>query len=226
MTKILNTLTEKQKKFYEILKSYAERHGEAPTTKELMRSLKLSSPHSVSQYLMALEKKGLIQRPRYEHRGVRVLEIEKRKSGEEVEIPVVASAGCDNVSVFAQPSFEEYLCVASETLQGRRKDNVVGIRAVGESMLDAGINEGDYVLVEMTQAIYEDDLVVAIIDGFAVIKKIQFTNNAIILHPVSSDPQYKPIILKRDFNIFGKVIDIVRAPQRGELEIVPLYSTA
>ena len=225
MNKIILSLTEKQRKFYEVLKSYADRHGEAPTIQEMARSLKLSSPRSISQYLMVLEKKGLIQRPRYERRGIRVLELENDKPKEEVEIPVIASAGCDNVNVFAQSSFDEFLCVASEMLQGRRKDNVVGIRAVGDSMKDAGINENDYVLVEMTQAIYEEDLVVAIIDGFAVIKKIQFANNAIILHPVSSDSQYKPIIVNRNFQIFGKVIDIVRAPQKGDLEVVPLYST-
>ncbi|MFH0890516.1 MAG: transcriptional repressor LexA [Candidatus Liptonbacteria bacterium] len=225
MNKIISSLTEKQRKFYEVLKSYADRHGEAPTIQEMARSLKLSSPRSISQYLMVLEKKGLIQRSRYERRGIRVLELENEKSKEEVEVPVIASAGCDNVNVFAQSSFDEFLCVASDLLQGRKKESVVGIRAVGDSMKDAGINENDYVLVEITQAIYEEDLVVAIIDGFAVIKKIQFANNAIILHPVSSDPQYKPIIVNRNFQIFGKVIDIVRAPQKGDLEVVPLYST-
>ncbi len=61
-------------------------------------------------------------------------------------------------------------------------------------------------------------------DSYAVIKKLEFANNAVILRPVSSDPQYKPIILHRDFKIFGKVIDVIRLQSKGELEIVPLYS--
>ena len=64
----------------------------------------------------------------------------------------------------------------------------------------------------------------AIIDGFAVIKKIEFASNAVILRPVSSDPQYKPIILRRDFQIFGKVIDVIRVKPKAEMEIVPLYT--
>ena len=89
--------------------------------------------------------------------------------------------------------------------------------------MDAGVKNGDYVLVEVTEAVSPNDLVVAIIDSFAVIKKIEFANNAVILNPVSSDPQYKPIILRRDFRIFGKVIDVIRIQPKAELEIVPLY---
>ncbi len=90
-------------------------------------------------------------------------------------------------------------------------------------MVDAGIREGDYVLVELTEGVMENDLVVAVIDHFAVIKKIEYANNAVILKPVTSDASYKPIIMRRDFQIFGKVVDIIRFPQKGELEIVPLY---
>jgi SOS-response transcriptional repressor LexA len=91
-------------------------------------------------------------------------------------------------------------------------------------MLDAGIRPGDYVLVEMTESVNDNDLVVAIVDSFAVIKKIEFASNAVILHPVSSDPQYKPIILRRDFQIFGRVIDVIRLEKKTQdIEIVPLY---
>jgi SOS-response transcriptional repressor LexA len=91
-------------------------------------------------------------------------------------------------------------------------------------MVDAGIKSGDYVLVEVTEAVHENDLVVAIVDSFAVIKKIEFASNAVILRPVSSDPQYKPIILRRDFQIFGKVIDVIRVKPKADMEIVPLYN--
>lgn len=139
-------------------------------------------------------------------------------------IPVIASAGCDNISVLAERTFDDFVCIAKEMLEGRPTGNIVSIKAIGNSMDEAGVNDGDYVLVEITNAIYDNDLVVAIIDHNAVIKKIEFANNAVILKPISSDPQYKPIILNRTFQIFGKVIDVVRTPQRGDLEIVPLYS--
>jgi len=77
----------------------------------------------------------------------------------------------------------------------------------------------------VTEELHDNDIVVAVIDNFAVIKKLVMANNAIVLSPVSSDASYKPIILRRDFKLFGRVIDIIRTPQKGELEVVPIYET-
>jgi SOS regulatory protein LexA len=216
-------LTKKQKQFYDALKNHIGKNGESPTVAELMKSLKISSPRAVTQYLETLERKGFIARLSREKRGIRLVDQDPYES-ETVTIPVMASAGCDNVNVFAELNFDEYICIGRDMLEGKRRDNVVCIRAAGSSMDDAGITDGDYVLVEMTEELHENDLVVAIIDSFAVIKKIEFANNAIILRPVSTDPQYKPIILNRNFRLFGKVVDIIRHPQKGEVEIVPLVS--
>lgn len=215
-------LTEKQKRFYESLRRLMEKKKESPTVAELVRLMKFSSPRAVTQYLESLERKGLIERRRYERRGIRF--VDPGAGPQTVTIPVIASAGCDNVSVFAQRNFGDYICIATELLQGRNKDNVVCVKAIGDSMIDAGIKEGDYVLVEVTEDVIDGDLAVAVIDSFAVIKKIEFANNAVILKPVSSDPQYKPIIVRRDFRIFGKVIDVIRVKAAKDIEIVPLYS--
>lgn len=215
------SLTSKQTRFYAALKKYIEKNKTSPTIEELQELLDISSPRGVVQYLEALEKKGLVLRAKGEARGIYLKELGDTPK---VEIPVFASAGCDNVMTMAERIFDEYVCVAKDLLRGRNQKSVVGIRASGDSMVDAGINDGDYVLCEITESIHDNDLVVAIIDSFAVIKKIEYANNAVILRPVSSDPAYKPIILHRDFRIFGKVIDVLRAPQKGELEIVPLYS--
>ncbi len=215
-------LTEKQKKFYDALRGLVEKNGQSPTVAELVHLMKFSSPRAVTQYLESLERKGLIERRRYERRGIR-LKDPSAAGAQTIEIPVIASAGCDNMSVFAERTLGDYICVATELLQGRNRDKVVCVKAMGDSMVDAGVKNGDYVLVEVTEAVSPNDLVVAIIDSFAVIKKLEFANNAVILNPVSSDPQYKPIILRRDFRIFGKVIDVIRIQPKAELEIVPLY---
>lgn len=220
----LETLTEKQKKFYESLREMIEKNGQSPTVAELVRLMKFSSPRAVTQYLEALERKGLIERRKHEWRNIRLVSMNENGEPDTVQIPVIASAGCDNVSIFAERNFGDYVCVAVDLLQGVNRDNVVCVRAIGDSMLDAGIKEGDYVLVEVTEDVTENDLVVAIIDSFAVIKKLEFANNAIILKPVSSDPQYKPIIVSRNFRIFGKVIDIIRVQPKGDLEIIPLFT--
>lgn len=224
MTKYHTLLTKKQKQFLDVLKKYVAKHKQSPTVGELVKLLSASSPRAVTQYLDALERRGLIRRRRYEARGIELLDREEFGQTSTVTVPVVASAGCDDMSIFADRRFDEYVCVDKQLLESRRLENVVCIRAVGNSMDEAGINEGDYVLVEMTEAVQENDLIVAIVDGFAVIKKLERANNAIILRPVSSDPQYKPIILNKNFRIFGKVIDIIRRAPQGDLEIVPLVS--
>lgn len=222
MNKKITELTLKQQKFYESLKRLMKKSGESPTVAELVRLMRLSSPRAVTQYLESLERKGLIERRRYERRGIRLTTMHGAPTM--INVPVIASVGCDNVNVFAQRNFGDYICVAIDLLQGKNKDNVICVKAVGDSMVDAGIKEGSYVLVEVTEAVTENDLVVAIIDSFAVIKKIEFANNAIILRPVTSDPQYKPIIVDKNFRIFGKVIDVIRMQPKSELEIVPLYN--
>jgi repressor LexA len=223
MDTLISLLTPKQKQFYESLKGYVEKKKTAPTIAELQKILHLSSPRAVTQYLDALERKGFIARSKYKERGIE-LRNPRGRDEETIMVPVFASAGCDNASIIAERSFDEYVCIAREMLEGRRLENVVSIRAIGDSMDEAGVKDGDYVLVEMTKAIYDNDLVVAIIDSSAVIKKIEFANNAIILKPVSSNPEHKPIIMHRTFQVFGKVIEVVRRPQKGDLEVVPVYT--
>lgn len=223
MKKIISLLTPRQEQFYQLIKSAIKKDGQSPTVAELMKAMKVKSPRAVTQYLMVLERKGLIARARYARRGIRLLDTTHAGGEGTVTIPVIASAGCDNVSVLAEQGYEDFVCVSSDLLHGVKKDKVVGVKAIGNSMVDAGLFDGDYVLVETTQAVADNDLVVAIIDSFAVIKKIEYANNAVVLKPVSSDPMYRPIILRQDFKIFGKVIDTVKMPQKGDLEIVPLY---
>ncbi len=225
MDKIISQLTANQKKFYEVLKTYIAKHGRSPTVGEMTKAMHFSSPRSVTQYLEALENKGLIRRWRYKNRGIELVSSSRSFEIGKINIPVIASAGCDQMSVFAEQAFGDFICVDKALLAGRPKERMVSIRAIGNSMDEAGVRDSDHVLVEVTEDLRDNDIVVAIIDNFAVIKKLTLANNAVILNPVSSDPSYKPIILRRDFKLFGKVIDIIRAPQKGELEVVPIYET-
>ncbi len=227
MEKIISALTENQKRFYEVLKTYINKEGRSPTVAELAGLMKFSSPRSVTQYLEALEEKGLIKRWRYKSRGIELLQSRTYfvVGGGTVSIPVIASAGCDQMSVFAEHAFGDFVCVDKSLLAGKNIARIVSIRAIGNSMDEAGVRDGDHVLVEVTEDLRDNDIIVAVIDNFAVIKKLTLANNAVILNPVSSDASYKPIILRRDFKLFGKVIDIIRTPQKGELEIVPIYET-
>ncbi len=212
------TLTQRQQKVYAFIWQRISRDGVAPTLAEIAKELKAKSLRSVTQYLEALEHKGLIERGRYIPRGIKLASARPAKE-ELIQVPVFASAGCGSPSVIAQRTFDEYIPISPALIDGR--ENVFVIKATGESMRDAGIFDSDFVLVEQTENVESGDLIVAIIDDNAVIKKLSLTNNAAVLSPVTDDPQYRPIILRRDFMVFGKVIEILKV--EGSQEITYIY---
>ena len=218
-------LTKFQKRVLTIIEQHFKKHQESPTIEEIRDKMGLSSSRSVTQYLEALSKKGLLRRERYKGRGI-VLTKDMEK-GETVQLPVFASAGCGSPSVIAERTFDEFIEVASNLITGKKKANLFVIRAMGNSMNEAGIEDGDYVLVErIVDMEYEmGDTVVAIIDDSAVIKRYVRSDDLIILKPVSSDPSHRSIILGDDatYKIFGKVLRTIRIPKSFDLKYAPAY---
>ena len=201
-------LTQKQQKTLDIIKKFIARNGFAPLITELRENLKLKSLRSVAQRLESLEAKGFIRRERFKHRGITLLEdINPLSPGGTIRIPVIASAGCDQMEIYAEEKSDEYISVDQKII-GHHKD-IVAIKAVGNSMVDAGISNGDYVLVEVRGDASENDRVVAIIGDMAVIKRFHRKANAIILQPESKNGGYSPIIMHEDFQVFGKVISVI-----------------
>ncbi len=204
------SLTKAQQETLFIIKSHIARYGHAPTLTELKQELGLQSLRSVTQRLEALEKKGFIARDRFQHRSIKVLEIVQTEyiASDFVAVPVIASAGCDAVDVYAQDEFGEFIAVDRKLLG--RATSVAAIKAVGDSMQDAGIMNGDYVVVEVTDRVADGDRVVAIIGNMAVIKRLEHIKDVAILHPENSSGNYKPIVVNQeDSKIFGKVLSVI-----------------
>jgi len=217
-----NHLTKKQKRVLTLINNYFRHNGQSPKISELREMLNVRSLRTVTQYLEILERKGFIYRDKYSKRGIRILSQKTNINPQTVTMPVFASAGCDNQAILAEPIHDEYISISKDFL-GDKTDKLVLIRAIGDSMTEAGINNGDTVLVEKTDQVNNGNMVVAIIDDIAVIKKIFFTDNAVILNPVSKNKSYKPIIMSRDFKIFGKVVDVIKKPENNdEVEIIPI----
>ena len=218
-----NTLTKKQKKVFSLIGEYFNEHGKPPTIPELKEMLEVKSLRTVSQYLEILERKGFIYRNKHEKRGIRLVGYKAYFNSETTNVPVYGSAGCDNQSVFAEPIYDEYVSVSKQFIEDK-KGNVLAIRAIGRSMTGAGVEDGDMILVERTKDVKNNDRVVAIIDDMAVIKRISFTKNAVVLSPDSKEEDYRPIIMNRDFEVVGKVIEVIKGPKEkdeNEIEIIP-----
>lgn len=211
MTKLV-ALTPAQQETLTLIQEYVDAHGEAPTLTELQEKLKLRSLRSVAQRIESLERKGLITRSRFKHRSIAILEsVKSQIPSDLIQVPVIASAGCDAMDVYAEQSFGEYIVVDKSLIGGRRSHtNIAAIRAVGDSMQDAGIHSGDYVIVEVTDQVENGDRVVAILGNMAVIKRYSRVDEVVYLNPENRYGTYHPIVVREeDSKVFGKVLSII-----------------
>ena len=174
---------------------------------ELRQAFNLKSLRSVTQRIEALEHKGLIRRDPFQHRSIRLVEKAQAPAGF-IEVPVIASAGCDAMDVYAQDEFGEYILVDKSLINVHT--NIAAIKAVGDSMQDAGIRNGDYVIVEVTEHAQDGDRVVAVVGNMAVIKRYTRSGDVVVLNPENKDGGYSPIIVSQeDSKIFGKVLSVI-----------------
>jgi repressor LexA len=201
-------LTSKQQEIYSFLRQYIKKEEDSPTLDEIRVFLDVSSLNTVVDHLKALEQKGYIVRRKHAKRNIELRDTDQSRLIDwPVTIPVIASVGCDDLSTFAndqEHAYDESIDVDRKLVSG--KGDVVAVRAVGNSMNDAGIQNGDYILVELTQNAESGDRVAAIVGDMVTVKKLDKRNGMIILRPESTDPKYKPIIMSEDFKIEGKVI--------------------
>lgn len=206
----MSTLTGKQKRVLDNISLYLEAKGEPPTLDELRRNLGFKSIRTVVQYLDILERKGYVVRRRYARRNIELRPIDALGRTETlVSVPVVANVGCDDLSVYAQEQYDEFLQV-DKNIAGE-DGNIVAVRAVGDSMLDAGIHSGDYILVQFTDNVRSGDRVAAIVGDMVTVKRLEKRDGVTILYPENKDPKYKPIVLREDFKIAGKVLCVIPA---------------
>lgn len=216
------SLTSKQKRVLDNIRLYIKAKGEPPTLEELRENLGFHSLRTVTQYLEILERKGYIIRHKFSRRSIELRADEHDQPNHTISVPVVANVGCDDLSVFAREEADEYLEVDPAVSGG---DEIVAVRAIGDSMLDAGINSGDYVLIRFTDQAQNGDRVAAIVGDMVTVKRYEKKDGVVVLYPMNKDPKYKPIVMHENFKIAGKVLCVI--PQRGAemTEVVPIEQT-
>jgi repressor LexA len=214
-------LTHKQKRVLDNIRLYINAKGEPPTLEELRKNLGLRSLRTVTQYLECLESKGYIVRRKNARRNIELRDADSDGAPTRtISIPVVANVGCDDLSLFAQEQRDEFLEVDKAIVE--ESGDIVAVRAIGDSMEDAGINSGDYILVQFTENVQNGDRVAAIVGDMVTVKRLERRDGMTILWPESKNPKYKPIILRENFKITGKVLCVIPAPSSEITEVVPL----
>ncbi len=215
----ITPLTFKQKCVLDILRDFERQGLESPTLKQLRLRLACKSLRTVTQYLDVLERKGYLVRHPGMKRNIELRNVDGAWGT--VSIPVVANVGCDDLSLFAQQNYDEFMEVDKQIVEDAGGD-IVAVRAIGDSMNDAGINTGDYVLIRFTEQAENGDRVAAIVNDMVTVKRLERRDGMTILWPESKDPKFKPIILRENFKIAGKVLCVIPAPQMEVTEVVPL----
>lgn len=201
------TLTEKQADFLSFLKKYLQERGYPPTVRESMEGLGLSSTSIVKKYFDILERKGYIRRQSHSPRAIEIVDTAVARNSEIMSVPIVGKvrAGVPHPVV---EDIEGYLSV-DKTLC--RSNNIFLLRVVGDSMIDAHIQDGDLVLVKPQPVANNGEIVVAIIDDEATVKRFYKNDGTIRLKP--EHPTMQPITIKEgqaDVSIVGRVAAVIR----------------
>jgi repressor LexA len=209
-------LSKRQQEIYDFVVSYAAKHGYPPTVREIGEEVGLASPSTVHAHLANLERAGMLRRDPTKPRALEVVGRERAASSRPARasapdlrrLPLVGEIAAGG-PLLAEENIEDYLAVPEPLTAGG--DEFL-LRVKGESMIDAGILDGDYVVVQKQQTARDGDIVVALAGDDeaadeATVKRFFRENGRIRLQPEneSLEPLYPTHV-----QILGKVIGVFR----------------
>ena len=201
---MLPELTARQKRIYDFVAGAIRDNGYAPSIPEIGKRFKIASTRGVFDHLKALESKGYIKRI-----GKRAIEIVSPtgRSGlpEATEIPVLGRIRA-GAPVLAEENIEGFLAVANEIARGKE---TFALKVKGDSMIDDGIFDGDYVIIRRQETADNGDIVCALIENEATLKRFHQKGSVVVLKPANKN--YAPItVSKGEFRILGKASGVIR----------------
>jgi repressor LexA len=197
-------LTKRQKEIFDFIGRYAAKTGYPPTVREIGKAVGLHSSSTVHAHLANLEKIGLLRRDPSKPRAIELLlDRAKRTIRSGNGLPLVGQVAAGE-PILAEENVEEYLEVP-DVIGGEDGDYILQIR--GESMRNAGILEGDYVVVRPSDDAADGEIVVALIGDEATVKRIYREKDHIRLQP--ENDEMEPIITT-EARVLGRVVGVFR----------------
>ncbi|MCJ7792360.1 MAG: transcriptional repressor LexA [Candidatus Marinimicrobia bacterium] len=199
------TLYKRQRQILDFITQYIQKNGYSPTLTEIAEALGVSSLATVHEHLTAMEKKEVIKR--YDG-AVRGIELADKKLGQlikGVELPIMGFiAAGQPIEPYTDPHAS--INVSPSLLTGKKRAFVLQVK--GESMIDEGILDGDYVIIEQQESAHNGEIVVALLEnGFATLKRFFKEATRIRLEPANAT--MSPIFAK-NVKIQGKVVGVIR----------------
>ena len=197
-------LTKRQQEIFDYIRRYSAKHGYPPTVRDIGRAIGLTSSSTVHTHLANLEKIGLLRRDPTKPRAIELLvDKAKRAVSSGGGLPVVGQVAA-GAPVLADENIEEYLDVPS--LAGGDEGDYL-LRISGDSMKEAGILEGDHVVVRRQDTARNGEIVVALVGEDATVKRFFKERGHMRLQPENA--AMEPITA-RDVKVLGRVVGVCR----------------
>ena len=204
-----NILTDKQQEVLDCIEEYLRDRGYPPSIRDICRQVGLSSSSTVYAHLNALEKKGYIQRDDGAMRGIRIAGRSNvnsafmDRSDDVVDVPVIGRVAA-GMPILATENIERTFPVPSDFAPGKE---VFMLQVKGESMVEIGILDGDYVLVQRQATARDGDVIVALIGEEATVKTYYKERDCFRLQP---ENRYMKAIYTKELIVLGKVVGVFR----------------
>ncbi len=197
-------ISDKQREILEFMKQEILNKGYPPTVRDICEAVKLKSTSSVHSHLETLEKNGYIRRDPTKPRAIEIVDDNFNLTRREVvNVPLVGRVTAGE-PILAVENIESYFPIPSEYMPNQES---FMLKVKGESMINAGIFDGDNVLVQKQETAHNGDIVVALIEDSATVKTFYRENDHIRLQP--ENDTMEPIIVP-ECSILGKVFGVFR----------------
>ena len=200
-------LTRRQEEVLGFIRQFTQRHGVPPTVREIGDHFRVT-PRAAFDHLRALERKGFLRRRVTTGRTSRALTLAERPESVR-EVPILGRIAA-GAPLLSEENREGTLPLSAEWVSGKGEE-LFGLRVRGENMIGAHIVEGDVVVVRRQDHAQPGDIVVALLDGEATVKRFGRDGQSVILKP--EHPTLPPIVVRageKDVRILGKVVGLVR----------------
>ena len=196
-------LTKRQREIFDFIKRYSDRHGYPPTVRDIGKAIGLTSSSTVHAHLANLEKVGLLRRDPTKPRAIEILVDKAKQVVGPSGLPLVGQVAAGS-PVLAEENVEDHLEIPP--IAGGDKGEFI-LRVRGDSMKDAGIFNGDHVVVQKRQSANDGDIIVALVGEEATVKRYFKESDHVRLQPENDD--HEPI-RSRDVDVLGRVVGVCR----------------
>lgn len=197
-------ITSKQQEILDYIKSQILAKGYPPAVREICEAVNLKSTSSVHSHLETLEKNGYIRRDPTKPRAIEIIDDEFNVSRREmVSVPVVGTVAAGQ-PLLAVENIQEYFPIPADYMPNAE---IFMLRVKGDSMINVGIYEGDTILVQSSSVASNGEIVVALVDDSATVKRFFKENGHIRLQP---ENDYMDPIIVENCTVLGRVIGLYR----------------